>query len=167
MEKQVAEYVALIERFFDFLEHHPVSENTAGELIILLMDLYARCLELPNIQDDVVQAGTGKEYKKPTIHVECPDNFWLIFYPFDIDDDSACAMISDNLKDICVDLLDGLEDYSQGRLSEAVLDWKCMMSHWGRHVVETLMALHSLSWGEARPEVIQKGHKWAHSNTII
>ena len=150
MNQQIAEYVALIERFFAFLEHHAVSEESADELMVLLMDLYARCLELPDLGDDVTQPGTGKQYKRPTIRIACPDFFWLIFYPFDINDERVCATISDSLRDICNDLLDGLEDYSQGRVSDAVFSWKCQLHHWGRHVVETLAALHSLSTGEAR-----------------
>ena len=69
-----------------------------------------------------------------------------VFEPFQ-DHESVTTTISDDLEDIYCDVKEGLlaMEGSKGVTGSTVWEWKFgLESHWGRHAVSALSALHSL-----------------------
>jgi hypothetical protein len=73
-----------------------------------------------------------------------------IFEPFR-DHESVTTTISDDLEDVYCDVKEGLlaMEGSEGVSASIVWEWKFgLESHWGRHAVSAISALHSLVFSE-------------------
>jgi uncharacterized protein DUF5063 len=74
--------------------------------------------------------------------------YWKVFDPFDLEDGPLQTTISDDLADIYCDLQEGLVTLRASSLpsDRIIWEWKFgLESHWGRHAVSAMNALHALA----------------------
>ena len=75
------------------------------------------------------------------------DHCYETFDPYEDPPPSpVVCSLSDGLTDICRDLSDGLAKWLRGERDDAVWEWRFgFATHWGRHAVSTLRAIHTLA----------------------
>jgi hypothetical protein len=80
-------------------------------------------------------------------HLKRLNSYSAYFDPFDLESGSL-MLLGDDIADIYRDVRSGLEIYRQGThcaIVGAAFDWKFGFStHWGRHAVSALTALHEI-----------------------
>jgi len=76
--------------------------------------------------------------------------YWEIYDPYE-DEKPVCGSLADDFADIYRDLTAGIVLYqraSRESVQEAVWQWKFgFETHWGRHAVDSLRALHCVIEG--------------------
>jgi hypothetical protein len=118
---------------------------------VLLAELHLLVLELPRIEPNSIDRGdrniSGDEYRKITTRLrDLPINFyWEVLDPLIGEKEgTACGSLVDDLADIWRDLKNGLLNYEDGRVINAVFDWRTSFeTHWGKHLVEAQRVIHS------------------------
>ena len=145
MNTIVQEYYQLVKRYCSFVEGLVISRDHIDELMSILLQLYEKAFYLPDL--DVKNVSVERSKGILPLKMEIPDSFWQVFDPFDneAEENLICGMISDDLNDIYIDLMEGAAEYEIGETGNAVFDWKNGASgHWGDHAVGLIKALHWL-----------------------
>jgi hypothetical protein len=117
-----------------------------------LADLYGAACRLPVVSpatptlDDVGTRTTEWKVIVSALHARLPfDTYWEIFNPLTVEGEEpmACSL-ADDLAGIYLDLQEGLRLLQrQAAPADVVWTWQFgFMSHWGRHLVEALGAIH-------------------------
>jgi len=74
------------------------------------------------------------------------DTYCVVFDPLDNKNEKVAMSFSDGLGDIYHDLVHPLDCYDKGQILLAGAAWQNQYySHWGRHLVHIISALHSLT----------------------
>lgn len=113
-------------------------------MIELLMDAYSRAMNLPfsmEVSEYEIEAPVTKR-----LHFVLGDYdmYWIKYNPFEVEEEVAC-ILSDDFNDIYHDLTEGNWYYENGYNGEALIMWRQLFdSHWGKHVITALTALHEL-----------------------
>jgi hypothetical protein len=69
--------------------------------------------------------------------------YWEVFDGLEqLPDDPVCGDLADDVRDIYVNVKEGLALYDAGHADEAVWHWRLMLSHWGHHATGAIRALH-------------------------
>ncbi len=130
------------------------AEQQLHELRILLADLHAAVLRLPDEFDDDApdsKRRTQKEWESLYDDLqELPFNHYREMYDPFTEDDPVVGSLADDLADIYFDLQDGLEMYRAGHPIGAAWQWRFLFwHHWGEHLTGAQRAIH---WWFARCE---------------
>ena len=127
-----------------------IDRSNAGYLMFLLMGLYIDGLFLPEKatrHTDSASEINGPNRLPVSITVE-NDLYWEMFDPIACiggRDAPVCCSLTDDIKDICMDLQAGSLCYEAGRVSNAVHIWKTSLDfHFGQHIVDILRVLHKI-----------------------
>jgi len=127
-------------------------EENARTALRLLPELYLAALELPNIWPDTpYNGGVAKQHHErwkvlTTKFDSLPvQNYLKIFSPLEKrDEEPVSCWLADDLADIYLDLEEGLRYLQKGDAEKAIWVWRFgFWSHWGRHLVGALSALHA------------------------
>jgi len=123
-------------------------EEEVKKAISLVAALYSNALVLP-------QKGCGEDIDgKNVTHDEwkliykrfesLPFKYYSVsFSPAKTENAPVTGDVTDDLSDIYRDLKNGLWFYENGYVTEAIWEWKqSFNTHWGRHAVSLLHALH-------------------------
>jgi Domain of unknown function (DUF5063) len=118
----------------------------------LLPLLYAAAVELPDVEptsaeaaSDAVSADQWKAVTRGLGEVLGRDAYATVLEPLGKADDATFASLTDDLGDIYRDLKVGLGVLDDGSPKDAIWEWRFGFStHWGRHAVEALRAIHAL-----------------------
>lgn len=69
-------------------------------------------------------------------------SYWEVFDPYD-EEDLVLGNLADDFRDIAIDLKEGMFEYNQGRIGNAVFKWKLgLNTYWGQHIIDALRVLH-------------------------
>lgn len=110
--------------------------------------LYLGGLELPDFkiiekQQSIITEKTSDNVFKRFASLPF-QYYWEIYTPItDSPDEPVVGDLCDDLRDIYVDIKNGLVTWDTGNNKDAVVHWKSTFScHWGDHAVRALRALH-------------------------
>ncbi|MDA0242702.1 MAG: DUF5063 domain-containing protein [Chloroflexi bacterium] len=121
-------------------------EQDVVEALRHLTKLYALALSLPDIhgEEDALNLSVDDFKHLVQRFSNLPFELYAVcFNPLDLDKSHVVGSISDDLADIWRDLYSGVNLYSAGHQSAAAWHWRFhFLSHWGRHVVSAISALH-------------------------
>jgi hypothetical protein len=124
----------------------------------LLAQLYALVHELPLPtleEDDPEDSSIPREtanpkqpiYRRLSQYLGEANGYWMVLDPYDPEDyESVHQTLADDLGDIYWELQICLSNH----LAEKDVQWQLRFNfeiHWGQHVVDALMAIHSLLYG--------------------
>jgi hypothetical protein len=118
-----------------------------------LAELYGRVHHLPSPelpQEERDSERMPKEewwaiYERLRSALGAFDTFWATWDPFSGALEEDPLSLADALADIYRDLQQGLQLYDDGRFAEAAFEWSIgFWSHWGRHAVDAIRAIHLL-----------------------
>ena len=149
MAKDTEAFVALVR------EYKAVIDGAGGTMphallrqcALLLPRIYAAGLALPDVEPE--SGGVGA----PT--VESPmrrlgallgryDSYLEIFDPYE-EDEPVRGLISDDLADVYLEVVEPLAAYEAGRVQDAVWSWRfSIRGHCGDHIVDAMRAVHRL-----------------------
>lgn len=142
--------MSLIKHFYetalyycDFISKTEICSKTAKEYIEILMKLYIAAMSLTEVEPDTVDSLETNQYCN---NVATSDSiyYWEIFDPFECEESVGCTVYEDIIS-IAEDLYAGIREYEEGRINNAVFEWSfSLYSHYGRHIVDCLRALHFL-----------------------
>lgn len=138
----VQQFVDAARRFCTFIETASKTDDRLRAVAVLLAELYAAALQLPDLAsaDDYEPADVKREqpeWQSP----EGLDVYWEVFDPYKFDEPVA-ASLRDDLLDVYRDVQGGLDLYDAGQVAEAVWTWRFYReAHWGDHAVDALRAL--------------------------
>lgn len=111
-------------------------------LLISLLDLYAKALGLPEIEQENDTLSTF-DIHVPKVTFGQFDYYWEVFDPYELKEPMG-ASLTDDVLDIYKEVKKGLLLYEQNVEVEAVWQWKFSFeTHWGSHTVDAIRALHS------------------------
>ena len=163
----VRRFRELAERYCLLIEHR--DERTIEEFLrqmhVLLPELYAAALSLPNVEESgrpAPEERVGvdvwrKLYDALGARLGGRNYYSEMFAPFDFSETApVTGSLADDLVDIYLDLSRGLRLWRAGREHDAVWEWQFHFQfHWGEHATGALRALHALAYD----------HDWAEPNT--
>jgi hypothetical protein len=114
---------------------------------LLLPRIYAAGLALPDVEPETEEVDT-RTVESPMRRLGAIlgryDSYAEIFDPYE-EDEPVRGLISDDLADIYLDLLEPLSVFEAGRIQDAVWNWKfSIRGHCGDHIVDTMRAIHRL-----------------------
>ncbi len=149
MEEQAHNFINIARDYCAWAEGTPLSEeNELKKAIQLLANLYVSILKLPN-------NGCGEEINTTNVTEKewetifkrfssFPFQYYSVFFsPENTKEKGVMGDLADDFSDIYRDIKNGLWLYDNGHQTEAIWDWKNnFKTHWGRHVVSALHALH-------------------------
>jgi hypothetical protein len=144
----VDEFVSLVREYRALVDG--LESSSAHSFLVscaaVLPRIYSAGLALPEVEPG------GRDGKQS---VESPmrrigallgryDTYREVFDPYE-DGEPVQAMISDDLADIYLDLVNPLLEFELGQQSEALWAWKFnLRGHCGDHIVDTMRAIHRL-----------------------
>lgn len=129
----------------------------------LLTSLYGAALFLPEVASLGAEEplGNARIPKKDLAHRfdSLPSRYYAsCFDPWEREDTPVVADLVDDLFDIYFDLQRGSAALASVGWQEAVWHWRdSFVSHWGRHAVSALKALHGLALAQGWTEVLEAG----------
>ena len=140
------EFYKLAKEYYTYITETEISNDSVNMLMELLMKLYISAMKLPDMEPDTTDRLSSDSINPVIIKIN--ENiipyYWEVFDPA-VQDEPVCGYLADDLSDIAVDLLNGINEYDAGRIGNAVFEWKLgSNSHWGSHAVDALRALHSI-----------------------
>jgi len=114
-------------------------------LMQALAEVYSAALQLPDIEPDD-DHGSDFDIRLEIKSFGEREGYWQVFNPFaeTVDAEIVYGSLCDDLSDIYHDLMVGNLQYEKGLIYNAGWVWKLYFSHWGRHLVDVLKALHVL-----------------------
>jgi len=143
VEKEITVFYESAKKLCEYFNYTVIKQDNIEELMLLMLDVYSKGLLLPEVEPDDMELPV-REDRQPIIKIEIPSTYWEIFDPF-IEDEPVCGDLADDLSDIRDDLLDGIADYENGLINNAVFNWKLFhRSHYGNHIVAAIKALQHL-----------------------
>jgi hypothetical protein len=116
-----------------------------------LATLYALGMELPQVApttaDDLPRTGKPLNVPAPALQTKLGDldYYNLTFDPWDVADaEPVTASLSDDVRDIYIDLAEGLDALAAGApTTDVVWSWQFGFdNHWGVHAAHALYAIH-------------------------
>ena len=160
--QEVLNFVDLARRYCEVVEQQ--SDHRVGDLIRLfrssLADLYGAAARLPEVEaGEQYVHGVGcstaqwrSYYESLGSRLGDDRHYRLIFDPLDpADKKPVIGDLADDLVDVYADLKNGLELWDRvgsDFKAEAVWNWRFLWgSHWGRHALEALRAIHEMLHG--------------------
>jgi hypothetical protein len=114
---------------------------------VLLPRIYAAGLELPDVEPETESVDT-RTIESPMRRLGALlgqyDSYLEIFDPYE-EGEQVRGLISDDLADVYLDLVEPLAAFESGRVQDAVWSWKLSIrGHCGDHIVDTMRAVHRL-----------------------
>jgi hypothetical protein len=161
-QEHILQFIDHAVTFCDLLEgsQQLTAQQFAVQVSQTMALLYAAALALPSIhpETDVIQGTSDTEDNKSLLQqinakFKGTTAYWEVFNPYNVDDpykqeEALMGALDDDLLDIYSDLLKGFRIYGKGSSDqdlEAVWYWQLSFNtHWGRHLVSALRALHQL-----------------------
>jgi len=149
-------YAAAIDRFSSvareycqWLEADPgTADKEHRSATCLVAELYAAALTLPSTEPtDIDPPALGSNQRAALLkrlNLFPFQYYWEIFHPLtDAPEEAVCGDVTDDLRDIYVDVKEGLLAYAQSEQA-AVWHWRTTFGfHWGEHATSALRALHA------------------------
>ena len=129
--------------FCDYFKENVITDESIDYLISSLMKLYVAALELPRMDTETVKVHNTQ---KCSIKIDrkFKTTYWEVFDPWE-EETPVCGNLYDDFSDIVRDLQRGIEEYDNGRIGNAVFEWRFgVTGHWGDHTVNVIRALHWL-----------------------
>ncbi len=138
----------------------PLNRDLVQRLLEAILALYAAGLKLPEVDPERDEHegrmfdGTARQRFFRTVVDKLGGDFHyqLMFEPFDPDESKpVTAGLADDLSDIFFEMNEGLIRIPESGLVPANVIWGWafgLETHWGRHAVSAIAALHSLLFGE-------------------
>ncbi len=149
MSTQPEKFSLLAKQYCSWAEESSLAqEDDVKKAIFLLVALYSNALVLSKDGcGDEIEAKevTNEEWKVIyTRFGSLPFNYYSApFSPAKLDEEQEIGDVADDLADIYRDIKNGLWLFENGNIIEAVWEWKQNFNtHWGRHAVSALNALH-------------------------
>ena len=142
-EVVIKEFYDMAVELCDYVKTTKITKHSVEYLLSIIMKLYTKAMELPNMQtNDEVWHEDGERIKA---NVDSKiDKYWELFNPYE-NDSLVGMMINDDLEDICSDLSKGISQYDKGNIGNAVFEWKDTHAwHWGNHATSVLRVLHQI-----------------------
>ena len=158
-------FAAAAQNLCDILEHQDLTDIEAfDELHRLLVQVYGLALELP------LSAENTTEEDWPDISSRSRNVFGrisrafgqrtfyrLVYDPYK-EEPAVSASVADDLSGIFDDLERGLSFWRQGRVPNAVWEWRFGLEHhWGQHFINVLHALQWLRFSYGLPSWVPQG----------
>ena len=143
---KVKEFYKLADSYCHYISSKEMANDDISTLMELLMKLYLSAVDLPETEPETIDSTGAVEANqiRITFEEQIPTFYWEVFDPF-IREEAVCANIAEDLSEIAVDLLSGMKEFEAGRTGNAVFEWKFgLNSHWGKHAVDALRALHTI-----------------------
>jgi hypothetical protein len=155
----VESFVATSREYCELIEGIPVLPRRSFLVQVqrTLARLYVLALDLPSVPPETNDLPLERLSAQDWRHLHerlgeylgAADVYWMVFDPADpIDHEAIAQTLADDLSDIYRDLRDCAVEVG-GTMTGDLL-WTLRFSfesHWGHHVVGTLMAIHSLLYG--------------------
>jgi hypothetical protein len=143
------EFIAAARRYCQWAESEPTDPQTelkrARELLV---ELYLKVLQLPDVRPGDVEVPQLLESEILPVYrrmAKLPAGiYWECFNPFiNPAEEPVAGSLSDDRGDIYRDMKHGFRCLESGYKVEAVWQWNfSFRSHWGRHLVSALRAMH-------------------------
>lgn len=141
-------FVALVREYKALVDSAP--QRTAHSFLLacarVLCRLYAAGLDLPHVEpteNDIVESAESPD-KRISALLGMYDYYLEVFDPYQ-NEQPVGGLISDDLADIYLDLVNPLRAYDEGRHLDAVWQWRFNLgTHCGNHMVDTMRAIHRL-----------------------
>lgn len=112
----------------------------------VLPRIYAAGIALPDVEpeDEDVDRSVASPMRNLGALLGRYDSYLEIFDPY-VDEEPVRGLISDDLADIYLDLVNPLASFEAGRVRDAVWAWRFnLRGHCGDHIVDTMRAIHRL-----------------------
>ena len=137
----VREYKALVDGAATLTAHRFLSACAA-----LLPRIYAAGISLPDTQpdsEDITRTVESPMEALSNLLGRC-DPYLEIFDPY-VEEAPVHGVISDDLAEIYLDIVNPLISFDAGHVNDAVWEWKFnIRGHCGDHIVDTMRAIHRL-----------------------
>lgn len=149
MKDRTEKFVSAAREYCSWAEREALTpEEEVKKAIYLIASLYLNALVLS--RDGAGEDIDGKEVTNEEWKLilkrfsSFPFNYYSVSYsPANLEEKPVTGNVADDLADIYRDIKDGLWLYDNGHRVEAVWEWKqTFNTHWGRHAVSALHALH-------------------------
>jgi hypothetical protein len=159
LDPAVVHFVVVAKQFCQILETEitPLNRELVQRLLEAILALYTAGLTLPDAeseyQESLCDRDTRHRFLKTVAEKLNGDLYYQeMFEPLDLDvREPVTGSLSDDLTDIYFDVKEGLMRISDDGVVPAHVIWAWafgLESHWGRHAVGAITALHSLLFGE-------------------
>lgn len=114
---------------------------------ILLPRLYSMGIELPDVAPNT-QSADEQTIPSPLARLGALlgryDSYLEVFDPYE-EGEPVRGLISDDLADIYLDLVEPLTAFDSGRVHDAIWSWRfSLRGHGGDHIVDAMRAVHRL-----------------------
>lgn len=112
----------------------------------VLPRIYAAGIALPDVEPECADVGRSVEspMRKVGALLGRYDSYLEVFDPY-VEAEPVRPLISDDIADIYLDLVNPLAAFEAGRVRDAVWTWKFnVRGHCGDHIVDTMRAIHRL-----------------------
>lgn len=149
MEEQAHKFINIARDYCEWAEGAPLpEENELKKAVELLANLYVAIVKVKTNgcgeeidTTDVTDEEWGTVFKRFS---SFPFQYYSVsFSPANTKDKPVMGDLADDFSDIYRDIKNGLWLYNKGHQTEAIWDWKnSFKTHWGRHAVSALHALH-------------------------
>lgn len=149
MTAQSDNFASIVKQYCSWAEGDSLTQKEeVKKAISLVASLYFNALTLPNQgcgEDIIAKEISHDEWKLVYKRFGAlPFNYYSVsFSPAKIEEAPVTGDVADDLADIYRDLKNGLSLYENRYVTEAIWEWKqSFNTHWGRHAVSLLHALH-------------------------
>ena len=135
----------MVTEFCNYFKENEITDESIDYLITSLMKIYIAALTLPIMDPETDEV---PDIQKCSIKIDrkLKTTYWEVFDPWE-EESPICGNLYDDFSDIVEDLQHDIEEYDQGRIGNAVFEWRFgVTSHWGDHTVNTIRALHWLRY---------------------
>ena len=143
---KIREFYELADTYCHYISVKEMTVDDILELMEMLMKLYLLAVNLPEIKPESIDATVINETDEIRVKFDeqIPTFYWEVFNPF-VQEEAVCGNLAVDLSEIATDLQDGMREFEEGRMGNAVFEWTFgLNSHWGNHAVNALRALHSI-----------------------
>lgn len=142
---EVVAFIRSAEAFRRLLDERRTFDDARALTMLArsIAELYAASLMLPNVEPTGNDA--PPEVSLPSVAVVgAGDVYWEVYDPYE-EGNLVCGSLTDDIKDIYRDIVEGLLLFHRGEVENAVWSWRFHRQyHWGDHAVDALRALQRL-----------------------
>jgi hypothetical protein len=146
--EDIQRFAVAARAFFAWFEDGPASDvRRLHAVLAQLQAAAAELVPLPFVDGPDLPPVRGRTLEQAQAHLTgLPfDGYRAVFDPLDdrrVEESVVASSLVDDLNDIYADLVDGLRLFDQGRLNEAVREWRFgYYAHWGRHLAHAQSAI--------------------------
>jgi hypothetical protein len=148
IDPAVAAFAEVAQRFRNWAESAPGEPH--DEMLLareLLAELHLAILQVPDlgVGESTKDAFSAKEWTRVCSRFQqLPvSGYWDVFNPL-VEEAPVFNSLWDDLSDIYRDLIEGLHLYDDGKVVEAVWEWRFgFESHWGAHLTGAQRAIYA------------------------